>query len=89
MNNTIVHVHLIAAIGGFKAHSDHYFGSIAAIFSVFTEDELGFTETYLRHAKLGVVINKKAIVKRGEVITSPRRKNSVESGQSSLVNKGK
>lgn len=73
MGNTIVHVHLIAGVGGYKAHSDHYFGSIAAIFSRFTEKEIGFTESYLRHANLGTVINKKAIIKRCEVITSPRR----------------
>lgn len=73
MGNSIVHVHLLTGIKEFAPHSDHYFGSIAAIFSVFKAEDIGFTETYLRHAKLGSVINKKAVIKRCKVITSPRR----------------
>ncbi len=65
--NTIVHVHLI------HGRKDYYFGSISAIYSVLTEEEIGFSLSYLRHARLGAVIGKKAIIKRSEVICSPRR----------------
>ena len=78
MGKTIVHVHLLTGICNYKSHCDLYFGSIAAIFSRFKASDIGFTETYLRHANLGSVINKKVIIKRCEVIVSPRRREEVE-----------
>lgn len=64
---SIIHVHLL------NRQKDHYFSSISAIFTVLTEDEIGFTEKYLHHANLGSVIGKKAIIKRCKVISCPRK----------------
>jgi len=67
---SIIHVHLL------NKQKDYYCSSISAIFTVLTEDEIGFTENYLHHANLGAVIGKKAIIKRCKVISCPRGNNS-------------
>lgn len=54
---------------------DLYFGSIAAIFTVLTPQEVGCGYDYLRHAGLGgggTVVTKSAIIKQSTLITSPR-----------------
>lgn len=38
-----------------KERKSYYFGSVAAIFTVFDSDEIGFSESYLQHAGLGAV----------------------------------
>ncbi len=66
----VIHVHLI-----FKK-IDRYFGSIRAIYSTFTADEIGITEETLMHKKLVVgspITTKKAIIKRGVIIKSERK----------------
>ena len=39
----IIHVHF------FSGHKNYYFGSVTAIFKMFTSKEIGCTEAYLRH----------------------------------------
>lgn len=66
----IIHVHLIGK------RQDLYFGSIAAIYTVLTAEEVGATHDYLLHAGLsggGTIITKKAIIKQSTLITSPRK----------------
>lgn len=65
----VIHVHLIGK------RRDLYFGSIAAIFTVLTPDEVGCGYDYLRRAGLsggGTVMTKKACIKQSVLITSPR-----------------
>ena len=64
----VVHVHLTRDI---RKKRDWYFGSITAIYSVFSEEEVGFTKNYLMHAGLsdgGTVISRNAIIKQSELI---------------------
>ena len=66
----IIHVHLI-----FKK-IDRYFGSIRAIYTVFSADEIGITEETLMHKKLekgSPITTQKAIIKRGKLIKSKRK----------------
>lgn len=66
----IIHVHLMGK------RKDYYFGSIEAVFSVLTEEEIGITRSYLRHAGLsggGTVTTKKALIKQSTLITSGNR----------------
>lgn len=66
----IIHVHLI-----FKK-IDRYFGSIRAIYTVFSADEIGITEETLMHKKLeegSSLATQKAIIKRGKLIKSKRK----------------
>lgn len=66
----VIHVHLI-----FKK-IDRYFGSIRAVYSIFTADEIGITEETLMHKKMVVgstIITKKAIIKRGVLIKCERK----------------
>lgn len=61
----VIHVHLKGK------HKDYYFGSIAAIYSVMTREEVGATYDYLRHAGLsggGAVMTKTAIIKQSTLI---------------------
>ncbi len=54
---------------------DLYFGSIAAIYTVLTAEEVGAGYDYMRRAGLsggGTVVTKKAIIKQSTLITSPR-----------------
>ena len=65
----VIHVHLIGK------RRDLYFGSIAAIFTVLSPQEVGCGYDYLRRAGLsgeGIVVTKKAIIKQSTLITSPR-----------------
>lgn len=66
----IIHVHLI-----FKK-IDRYFGSIKAIYSVFTADEVGITAETLLHKNLKAgssIITQKAIIRRGVLIKCRRK----------------
>lgn len=52
----VIHVHLI------HGRKNYYFGSISAIYTVLTEDEVGIKKSSLLHAGLadgGVILNKK------------------------------
>lgn len=65
----VVHVHLIGK------RKDYYFGSISAIFTVLTPNDIGVTKSYLLHAGLsggGVFVTKRAIIKQGELIRCSR-----------------
>lgn len=53
--------------------SDHYFGSIAAIYNVFTKDEIGISYGSLRNYRLSPdrpYINDMAVIKEGILITA-------------------
>lgn len=54
-----------------RERKSYYFSSISAIFRVFKPSEVGFTSSYLHHARLGAVASKKALIKRVDVITYP------------------
>lgn len=64
----VIHVHLI------QGHKSYYFGSIPAIYSTLTADEIGIRQSSLERVGLskggGVVLNKKAIISAGELIRS-------------------
>lgn len=65
----VIHVHLTGK------RRDLYFGSIAAIFTVLTPQEVGCGYDYLRRAGLGgggTVVTKCAIIKQSTLITAPR-----------------
>lgn len=65
----VIHVHLI------HGRKNYYFGSISAIYTVLTEDEVGIKKSSLLHAGLadgGVILNKKAMIRQGELIRGPR-----------------
>lgn len=65
----VVHVHLMGK------RKDLYFGSIAAIFTVLSREEVGCGYDYLRRAGLGeggTVVTKTAIIKQSTLITAPR-----------------
>lgn len=54
-----------------KDRKSWYFSSISAIFRVFKPEDVGFTSSYLHHARLGAVASKKVLIKRVDVITYP------------------
>ncbi len=65
----VIHVHLIGK------RKDLYFGSIAAIYTVLTAQEVGAGYDYMKRAGLsggGTVVAKKAIIKQSTLITCPR-----------------
>lgn len=65
----VVHVHLTGK------RKDYYFGSVSAVFTVLTPEEVGVSKSYLLHAGLGgggTVVTKKAIIKQAQIITCPR-----------------
>ena len=64
----VIHVHLTGK------RRDLYFGSIAAIFTVLSPQEVGCGYDYLRRAGLsgGTVVTKRAIIKQSTLITVPR-----------------
>lgn len=71
----VVHVHLIGK------RRDLYFGSISAIYTVLTAEEVGVTKGYLLHAGLsggGCVVTKTAIIKQSTLIRSGRGTRSSE-----------
>ena len=66
----VIHVHL-----SFKKTS-RFFGSISAIYSEFTAEEIGITEETLRHKGLSDGVSfatKKAIIQQGVLIRSARK----------------
>lgn len=70
----VIHVHLTRPIDGEKRR-DWYFGSITAVYSVLTPEQVGASKNYLLHAGLsgnGTVITKCAIIKQSELISSSR-----------------
>lgn len=70
----VIHVHLIRPLARTKQR-DWYFGSISAVFTVFTSEEVGATKNYLLHAGLsgnGTIITKCAIIKQSALIKCPR-----------------
>ena len=63
----VIHVHLKGK------RKDLYFGSITAIYSVLSAEEVGASKEYLLHAGLsggGTVMTKCAIIKQSTLITS-------------------
>ena len=65
----VIHVHLL------HGRKNYYFGSISAIYSVLTEEEVGIKKNSLLHAGLangGVILNKKAMIRQGELIRGGR-----------------
>ena len=65
----VIHVHLL------NGRKNYYFGSISAIYSVLTEEEVGVKKSSLLHAGLsdgGVILNKKAMIRQGELIRGSR-----------------
>lgn len=66
----VIHVHLRGK------RRDLYFGSITAIYSVLSAEEVGASKEYLLHAGLsggGTVMTKCAIIKQSTLITSRRK----------------
>ena len=69
----VIHVHLR------EGRKNYYFGAISAIDSVLTEDEVGIKKSSLLHAGLadgGVILNKKAMIRQGELIRGSREDKS-------------
>lgn len=65
----VIHVHLTGK------RKDYYFGSVSAVFTVLTPEEVGVSKSYLLHAGLGgggTVVTKKAIIKQAQIVTCPR-----------------
>ena len=63
----VIHVQLI------QGRKNYYFGSIPAIYSVLSADDIGIRQSSLERVGLskgGVVLNKKAIISAGELIRS-------------------
>ena len=69
----VIHVHLIGK------RRDLYFGSISAVYSVLTPEQVGMTRSSLLHAGLsggGTVITKTAIIKQSQLIRGTRGRDS-------------
>ena len=67
----VIHVQLI------QGRKSYYFGSIPAIYSVLSADDIGIRQSSLERiglSKGGVVLNKKAIIKAGELIRSKKER---------------
>ena len=67
----VIHVQLI------QGRKSYYFGSIPAIYSVLSADDIGIRQSSLERiglSKGGVVLNKKAIIKVGELIRSKKER---------------
>ena len=67
----VIHVQLI------QGRKSYYFGSIPAIYSVLSADDIGIRQSSLERiglSKGGVVLNKKAIIKAGELIQSKKER---------------
>lgn len=72
----VIHVHLTHPIDGTKQR-DWYFGSITAVFTELTAEQIGATKSYLLHAGLsgnGTIHTKRAIIKQSAYITGRRSK---------------
>ncbi|WP_281644225.1 hypothetical protein [Bacteroides zoogleoformans] len=60
-----------------KVESLHYFGSISAVYSILTAEEVGVRKSYLLHAGLsgnGTITTKTAIIKQATLIRSSRQR---------------
>lgn len=71
----VIHVHLL------HGRKNYYFGSISAIYTVLTEEEVGIKKSSLLHAGLadgGVILNKKALIQQGELIRGSREDKNEE-----------
>lgn len=67
----VIHVQLM------QGRKNYYFGSIPAIYSVLTAEEIGIKRSSLERVGLsrgGVVLNKKAVIRAGELIRSKSKK---------------
>jgi hypothetical protein len=67
----VIHVQLI------QGRKSYYFGSIPAIYSMLSADDIGIRQSSLERiglSKGGVVLNKKAIIKAGELIRSKKER---------------
>ena len=67
----VIHVQLI------QGRKNYYFGSIPAIYSVLSAEDIGIRQSSLERiglSKGGVVLNKKAIIKAGELIQSKKER---------------
>lgn len=67
----VIHVHLV------QGRRNYYFGSIPAIYSVLTAEDIGIRQSSLERVGLskgGVVLNKKAVIRAGELIRSKTSK---------------
>lgn len=65
----VIHVHLIGK------RRDLYFGSISAVYTVLTKEEVGIAKSSLLHAGLsggGTVMTQKAIIKQSTLIRGAR-----------------
>ena len=60
----VIHVQLM------KGRKNYYFGSIPAIYSVLTAEEIGIKQGSVGLSKGGGVLNKKACIRAGELIRS-------------------
>lgn len=63
----VIHVHLV------NGRKDFYFGSIPAIYDTLSADDIGIRQSSLERVGLskgGVVLNKKACIRAGELIRS-------------------
>ena len=56
----IIHVHFLTT------HKNFYFGSVAAIFKKFSEEEIGYSKEYISHAL--VEDSKKVLIIRSRLI---------------------
>ena len=71
----VIHVHLTGRTR--TERRDFYFGSISAVYTVLSPEDVGATKSYLLHAGLsgnGTVCTKKAIIKQSELIRCTREK---------------
>lgn len=69
----VIHVHVM------NGHKNYYFGSIPAIYSVLTADEIGIKQCSLERVGLskgGVVLNSKVCIRAGELIRSKANKSN-------------
>lgn len=67
----VIYVQLI------QGRKNYYFGSIPAIYSVLSAEDIGIRQSSLERiglSKGGVVLNKKAIIKAGELIQSKKER---------------
>lgn len=63
----VIHVHLI------QGRKNYYFGSIPAIYNILSAEDIGIRQCSQERVGLskgGVVLNKKAIIRAGELIRS-------------------
>ena len=66
----VIHVHLIFE------KKDYYFGSIEAIFTILSEDQLAIKKSYLKALRLSdgaVKLTSRAIIRASRLITSGSR----------------